>query len=114
MLADMIRSQSQRRHATTSPQRSHTLAQYEALDGCRDLRGTPLMVGREEPMQTQGEMEAAICGPVSRLEQEQLGQELRDIHAPLIGDLLMVCLHRVLTAAEQQLVKPPPAKGACC
>jgi len=56
-------------------------------------------------MKTQGEIEAAICEGISRFEQEYMGRGPKDIHAHLIGDLLVVRLHGVLTAAEQQLVK---------
>jgi uncharacterized protein YbcI len=63
-------------------------------------------------MRTQGEIEAAICDGVSRFEQEYMGRGPKDIHAHLIGDLLVVRLQGVLTAAEQQLVKTfPPEKG---
>jgi uncharacterized protein YbcI len=56
-------------------------------------------------MKTQGEIEAAICEGMTRFEQEYMGRGPKDIHAHLIGDLLVVRLHGVLTAAEQQLVK---------
>src|ERR1700745_35522 len=56
-------------------------------------------------MKTQGEIEAAICEGMSRFEQDYMGRGPKDIHAHLIGDLLVVRLHGVLTAAEQQLVK---------
>ena len=59
-------------------------------------------------MKTQGEIEAAICEGISRFEQEYMGRGPKDIHAHLIGDLLVVRLHGVLTAAEQQLVKSLP------
>jgi uncharacterized protein YbcI len=63
-------------------------------------------------MKSQGEIEAAICEGVSRFEQEYMGRGPKDIHAHLIGDLLVVRLKGVLTAAEQQLVKSfPPEKG---
>jgi uncharacterized protein YbcI len=39
-----------------------------------------------------------------------MGRGPKDIHAHLIGDLLVVRLHGVLTAAEQQLVKALPAE----
>ena len=39
-----------------------------------------------------------------------MGRGPRDIHAHLIGDLLVVRLQGVLTAAEQQLVKSLPAE----
>ncbi len=56
-------------------------------------------------MKTQGEIEAAICEGITRFEQEYMGRGPKDIHAHLIGDLLVVRLQGVLTAAEQQLVK---------
>jgi uncharacterized protein YbcI len=56
-------------------------------------------------MKTQGEIEAAICDGVSRFEQEYMGRGPKHLHAYLIGDLLLVRLQGVLTAAEQQLVK---------
>jgi uncharacterized protein YbcI len=63
-------------------------------------------------VKTQGEMEAAICEGIGRFEQEYMGRGPKDIHAHLIGDLLVVRLQGVLTAAEQQLVKSlPPEKG---
>ncbi len=61
-------------------------------------------------MKTQGEIEAAICQGVGRFEQEYMGRGPKDIHAHLIGDLLLVRLQGVLTAAEQQLVKTLPAE----
>jgi uncharacterized protein YbcI len=63
-------------------------------------------------MKTQGEIEAAICDGVSRFEQEYMGRGPKDIHAYLIGELLVVRLQGVLTAAEQHLVKTlQPEKG---
>src|ERR1700719_2009927 len=61
-------------------------------------------------MKTQGEIEAAVCQGVSRFEQEYMGRGPKDIHAHLLGDLLVVRLQGVLTAAEQQLVKSLPAE----
>lgn len=61
-------------------------------------------------MKTQGEIEAAICERMSRLEQEYMGRGPKDIHGHLIGDLLLVRFRGVLTAAEQQLVKTLPAE----
>jgi uncharacterized protein YbcI len=55
-------------------------------------------------MKTQGEIEAAICEGMSRFQQEYMGRGPKDSHAHLIGDLLLVRLHGVLTAAEQHLV----------
>jgi uncharacterized protein YbcI len=56
-------------------------------------------------MKTAGEIEAAICQGMSRFQQEYLGRGPKDVHAHLIGDLLVVRLQGVLTAAEQHLVK---------
>src|SRR5512145_156417 len=61
-------------------------------------------------MKTQGEIEAAICEGISRFEQEYMGRGPKDIHTHLIGDLLLVRLVGVLTAAEEQLVKSLPAE----
>jgi uncharacterized protein YbcI len=63
-------------------------------------------------MKSQGEIEAAICAGVSRFEQEYMGRGPKDVHTHLVGDLLIVRLQGVLTAAEQQLVKTlTPEKG---
>lgn len=63
-------------------------------------------------MKTVGEIEAAMCQATARFEQEYMGRGPKDIHAYLIGDLLLVRLSGVLTAAEQQLVRSlPPEKG---
>ncbi len=61
-------------------------------------------------MKTQGELEAAVCEAISRFEQGYMGRGPRDIHAYLIGDLLVVRLQGVLTAAEQQLANSLPAE----
>ena len=61
-------------------------------------------------MRTLGEIEAAICAGMTRFEQEYMGRGPKDIHAYLVGDLLVVRLRGVLTAAEQQLVKSLPAE----
>src|SRR6266851_1257734 len=61
-------------------------------------------------MKTQGEIEAAICEGMGRFEQDYMGRGPKDIHAYLVGDLLVVRLQGVLTAAEQQLVKALPAE----
>ena len=61
-------------------------------------------------MKTQGEIEAAICEGITRFEQQYMGRGPKDIHAHLIGDLLVVRLRGVLTAAEQHLVKSLPGE----
>lgn len=61
-------------------------------------------------MKTQGEIEAAVCDAMSRFEQEYMGRGPKDIRAYLIGDMLVVRLKGVLTAAEQHLVQTLPAE----
>ena len=61
-------------------------------------------------MKTQGEIESAICEGVSRFEQEYMGRGPKDIRTHLIGDLLLIRLQGVLTAAEQHLVRTLPAE----
>jgi uncharacterized protein YbcI len=61
-------------------------------------------------VRTHGEIEAAICEGISRFEQDYMGRGPKDIRAHLIGDLLVVRLQGVLTAAEQHLVKSLPAE----
>jgi uncharacterized protein YbcI len=61
-------------------------------------------------MKTQGEIEAAVCKGISQFELEYMGRGPADLRAHLIGDLLVVRLHGVLTAAEQNLVKTLPSE----
>jgi uncharacterized protein YbcI len=61
-------------------------------------------------MPTQGEIEASICQGMTRFEQDYMGRGPKHIHAHLIGDLLVVRLQGVLTAAEQHLVESLPAE----
>ncbi len=56
-------------------------------------------------MKTSGEIEAAICQGMNRFEQEYMGRGPKDVRTHLIGDLLVVRMQGVLTAAEQHLVK---------
>ena len=61
---------------------------------------------------TQGEIEAGIAQGVSHFEQQYMGRGPKDIKVHLLGDILLVRMQGVLTAAEQQLVKTlPPEKG---
>lgn len=63
-------------------------------------------------MKSQGEIEAAICKGVNHFSQEYMGRGPKHIHTHLIGDLLVVRLQGVLTAAEQHLVKTvQPERG---
>jgi uncharacterized protein YbcI len=69
-------------------------------------------LGPDAAMKTQGEIEAAICEGVSGFEQEYMGRGPKGIHTHLIGDLLVIRLLGILTAAEQHLAKSlPSAKG---
>jgi uncharacterized protein YbcI len=64
------------------------------------------------PLKTHGEIESAICEGISRFEQDYMGRGPKNIHTHLLGDLLVVRLQGVLTAAEQHLVKSlSPEKG---
>jgi uncharacterized protein YbcI len=61
-------------------------------------------------MKSRGEIEAAICEGIGRFEQDYMGRGPKHVHAHLIGDLLVVRLKGVLTAAEQHLVQSLPAE----
>ena len=61
-------------------------------------------------MKTQGEIEAAICEGITHFEQQYMGRGPKDVRAHLIGDLLVVRLQGVLTAAEQHLAKSLPGE----
>jgi uncharacterized protein YbcI len=61
-------------------------------------------------MRSQGEIEAAVSEGISRFEQDYMGRGPKDIYAHLLGDLLVVRLQGVLTAAEQHLAKSLPAE----
>jgi uncharacterized protein YbcI len=88
--------------------------QSSALVGSRGLVVLPGLGGNfgayEVSMRTQGEIESIICEGVARFEQDYMGRGPRDIRTHLLGDLLVVRLLGVLTAAEQQLVKTLPAE----
>ena len=57
---------------------------------------------------TTGEIEAAVCSAIARFEQEFMGRGPKGIHTHLIGDMVLIRLRGVLTAAEQQLVRTLP------
>ena len=60
-------------------------------------------------MKTKGEIEAAISEGIGRFEQDYMGRGPKHFHTHLLGDLLVVRLQGVLTAAEQHLAKSLPA-----
>jgi uncharacterized protein YbcI len=61
-------------------------------------------------MKTKGEIEALVCQGMARFEQDYMGRGPKQSQAYLIGDVLLVRLHGVLTLAEQQLAKAWPAE----
>ena len=66
----------------------------------------------ESGVRTRGEMEAAVCEGISRFQQEYLGRGPKEIRAFILGDLVVVRMQGVLTAAEQHLVQTLlPEKG---
>jgi uncharacterized protein YbcI len=67
-------------------------------------------IAKGRSLKTQGEIEAAVCQGMARFEQEFIGRGPQDVHAHLIGDLLLVRLQGVLTAAEQHLVETASAE----
>ena len=62
-------------------------------------------------MKTQGEIEAAVCEGIRHFEQETRGRGPKEIHAYLLGDVIVVRLQGLLTLGEQQLAKIPSDKG---
>jgi uncharacterized protein YbcI len=61
-------------------------------------------------MKTQGEIEAAVCDGITKFMQDFMGRGPKDIRAHLIGDLLLVRLHGILSAAETSLAAVLPAE----
>jgi uncharacterized protein YbcI len=75
------------------------------------MRGTRAAYnGLGTTLKTQGEIEAALCKGISGFEQDYMGRGPKDIHAHMLGDLIVVRLLGVLTAAEQHLAKTLPAE----
>ncbi|HET6325576.1 MAG TPA: DUF2294 domain-containing protein [Planctomycetaceae bacterium] len=61
-------------------------------------------------MNTQNELEAAICEGIIRFEQEYMGRSTKHVHAYLIDDLVVVRLQGILTPAEKRLATVLPAE----
>ena len=61
-------------------------------------------------MKTQGEIEAAVSDGITRFMQEFMGRGPKDIRTHLIGDLLLVRLQGILSAAETSLATVLPAE----
>jgi uncharacterized protein YbcI len=82
------------------------------VPGNAGLVESDMTTPREGATRTRGEIEAAVSAGISRFEQEYLGRGPKDVRAFLLGDLVVVRLQGVLTAAEQHLVKSlSPDKG---
>ncbi len=60
---------------------------------------------------TQGEIEAQVGDAIRRYSMEFIGRGPQDVHAHLIGDLLVVRMTGVLTTAEQHLASRSGGKG---
>src|SRR5689334_3091653 len=88
-------------HVPRGPERQGPLSPVPAVARNGFREGSVRM--SEDVMKTLGEIEAAVCEGVSRFEMEYMGRGPKAIHAHLLGDLLVVRLKGVLTAAEQQL-----------
>jgi uncharacterized protein YbcI len=58
---------------------------------------------------TLGEIEAAVCEGITRFEQDFMGRGPKDIRAYVLGEVVVVRLEGVLTAAERHLVQSLPA-----
>ena len=58
----------------------------------------------DSSVKTRGEIEAAMCDGIRRVELECLGRGPKNVQAHLIGDLLVLRLFGVLTVAERQLI----------
>lgn len=69
-----------------------------------------IKVAMRTAIKTQGEIEAAISKGMAHFEQEYMGRGPKAIHCHLIGEVLLIRLQGVLTAAEQHLVKSLPAE----
>ncbi|MDB5325648.1 MAG: hypothetical protein JWM57_1217 [Phycisphaerales bacterium] len=76
---------------------------------CEEEVSRPAGYASRRHMKTQGEIESAIAEGMGRFELEYMGRGPKAVHAHLIGNLVVVRLQGVLTAAEQHLVKTLPA-----
>jgi uncharacterized protein YbcI len=61
-------------------------------------------------VRTKGEIEAAISEEINHFERDYMGRVPKDIHVCLSGDLILIRLRGVLSAAEQQVVKSLPVE----
>ena len=115
IVKDYLQSNSVRvevRHEDRAVLRAKILSVLSKRSIGYDLRVRLRINHRRQAIKTQGEIEAAVCDGMSKFEHDFMGRGPKDIRAHLIGDLLVVRLQGVLTAAEQHLVMTlPPEKG---
>jgi uncharacterized protein YbcI len=57
------------------------------------------------------EIESALCEEIMRFQQECMGRRPQKVHTHLIGDILLVRLQGVLTAAERELAQASGGQG---
>lgn len=67
--------------------------------------------GREAGDLAKKGIEAALCAEITRFEQQYMGRRPHRVHAHLLGDLLLVRLQGVLTAAERELAQASPSEN---
>ncbi|GIK15724.1 MAG: hypothetical protein BroJett003_06880 [Planctomycetota bacterium] len=61
-------------------------------------------------MNTQGEIEAAVCNAIVAFEKDYMGRGPKEVRTYLLDELVVVRLQGVLTAAERRLVSTLPAE----
>jgi len=90
---------------------THRSPLQQRLDSNR--RDSIPMARADYPMETktQGEVEAQVSDAIRRYSLEYIGRGPHDVHAHLIGDLLVVRMSGVLTVAEQHLAARSGDKG---
>lgn len=57
-----------------------------------------------KPAHTKGEIEASVCAELSGFEQKHMGRGPQSLEANLQGNMLVIRMQGVLTAAEKRLV----------
>src|SRR5947209_7440519 len=67
--------------------------------------------GRDGGRPEQSEIEAALCREIIKFQQEHMGRRPDKVHTHILGNLLLVRLHGVLTEAEREMAKRSPAEN---
>lgn len=78
-------------------------------NGMESVQRVPSVHSSE--LKTQGEIEAQVSDVLRRYSLEYFGRGPQDVHAHLIGDLVLVRMSGVLTAAEQHLAATTAVHG---